>query len=48
MYLAHYDMVRDHAGRARLRALGVDTDLIRLSVGCEPADALNGGLARTL
>jgi cystathionine gamma-synthase len=48
MYLAHYDLVRDDAGRARLRALGVDPDLIRLSVGCEPADAIIGELARTL
>ncbi len=48
MYLAHYDLVRSPNGRARLRTLGIDPDLIRLSVGLEPPEAIIGELERTL
>ena len=40
MYLAHYDLVRTAEGRARLATLGIDPDLLRVSVGAEPIDAL--------
>jgi cystathionine gamma-synthase len=51
LYLAHYDLVRTPEGRAELTANGLDPDLLRLSVGTEPAaeiiaalgDALGGG-----
>ncbi len=48
MYLAHYDMVRTAEGRARLRACGLDPDLVRLSVGLEPAEHIIAELDRTL
>jgi cystathionine gamma-synthase len=38
MFLAHYDMVTTQPGRARLRADGLDPDLLRLSVGSEPVE----------
>jgi cystathionine gamma-synthase len=37
MYLAHYDLVTTAAGRAELAENGIDPDLLRLSVGAEPA-----------
>lgn len=37
MYLAHYDLVSTDEGRERLRAEGIDPDLVRVSVGTEPA-----------
>lgn len=40
MYLAHYDLVTAVEGRAFLREVGIDPDLIRISVGIEPYDAL--------
>ena len=40
MYLAHYDLVTAAEGRALLRAVGIDPDLIRISVGIEPYEAL--------
>ncbi len=48
MYLAHYDLVTTDEGRARLRADGLDPDLLRLSVGAEPADDLLAALAEAL
>lgn len=48
MYLAHYDLVSNPEGRATLRKHGVDPDLIRLSVGLEPADDIINELQRTL
>ena len=48
IYLAHYDLVRTKTGRARLRSLGIDPELIRLSVGLEPIEAIIAELARTL
>ncbi len=40
LYLAHYDLVSTPDGRAGLVAQGIDPDLIRVSVGAEPIDAL--------
>jgi len=40
LYLAHYDLVSTPQGRADLRALGIDPDLVRVSVGIEPLDRL--------
>jgi cystathionine gamma-synthase len=37
MYLAHYDLVTTPEGRADLTANGLNPDLLRLSVGTEPA-----------
>ena len=48
MYLAHYDLVRTQAGRAELIANGLDPDLLRLSVGTEPAGEIIGALAEAL
>ncbi|MGA1205285.1 MAG: PLP-dependent transferase [Opitutales bacterium] len=48
MYLAHYDLVRTGSGRELLRQKGVDPDLVRLSVGLEPADKIIAELDRTL
>ena len=48
MYLAHYDLVRTPEGRAELAANGLDPDMLRLSVGAEPADEIIGALAEAL
>ncbi len=40
LYIAHYDLVSTEKGRANLRAAGLEPDLIRVSVGAEPADDL--------
>lgn len=48
LYLAHYDLAGHEAGRARLRASGLEPDLVRLSVGLEPAEAILAELDRTL
>lgn len=48
MYLAHYDLTSTSEGRAELNRLGLDPDLLRLSVGIEPADEVIGALAEAL
>jgi len=48
MYLAHYDLVTTPAGRAELESGGLDPDLLRLSVGCEPVDEIIAALADAL
>jgi cystathionine gamma-synthase len=48
MYLAHYDLVSTAAGRAELAASGLDPDLLRLSVGTEPAQDIIAALAAAL
>ena len=48
MYLAHYDLVTTPAGRAELAASGIDPDLLRLSVGVEPAADIIAALAEAL
>ena len=41
MYLAHYDLVSTEPGRRYLRSLGLEPDLIRISIGTEdPADII--------
>lgn len=40
LYLAHYELVSTPHGRAELRSLGIDPDLVRVSVGVEPIDQL--------
>lgn len=48
MYLAHYELLRSTSGRAHLRSLGIDPELIRLSVGLEPVESIIAELERTL
>ncbi|HSI09811.1 MAG: PLP-dependent transferase [Rariglobus sp.] len=48
IYLAHYDLVTSERGRAELAASGIHTDLLRLSIGCEPADEIIAALAEAL
>ncbi len=48
MYLAHYDMVSNPAGRAELEANGLSPDLLRLCVGTEPAEEIIAALAEAL
>jgi cystathionine gamma-synthase len=39
VYLAHYDLITTEDGRALLEKAGLSPDLLRLSVGAEPAEA---------
>ncbi len=48
MFLAHYDLVTSEAGRAELAASGLDPNLLRLSVGTEPAEEIIAALAEAL
>jgi cystathionine gamma-synthase len=48
MFLAHYDLVTSEAGRAELAASGLDPNLLRLSVGTEPAEDIIAALAEAL
>jgi len=48
MYLAHYDDVSEEAGRARLKALGLNPELVRISAGCEPFEEIQTALAEGL
>lgn len=48
MYLAHYDLVTTEEGRAELLKSGIDPDLLRLSVGCEPIEEIISSLADAL
>lgn len=48
MYLAHYDLVSQPAGREYLLSKGIPADLLRLSVGCEPAEDIIAELTRAL
>lgn len=40
LWLSHHDLVTSEAGRKRIREAGLNPDLIRLSVGAEPAEGL--------
>ncbi|MFH2130518.1 MAG: PLP-dependent transferase [bacterium] len=40
IYMAHYDLVSNRQGRQLLRSLGLDPDLVRVSVGTEPIEAI--------
>ncbi len=48
IYLAHYDLVTSHAGRAELAEHGLSPDLLRLSVGTEPVEDIIATLAEAL
>ena len=48
MYLAHYDLVTEEKGRAFLREAGLDPELIRISVGAEPYEAIEAVFAEAL
>ncbi|MDX2111564.1 MAG: PLP-dependent transferase [Verrucomicrobiota bacterium] len=48
MFLAHYDLASNEAGRATMRSQGLDPDLIRLSVGTEPAEEIIAALREGL
>ena len=48
MYLAHFDLVTSAEGRAELARYGINPELLRLSVGLEPADDIIGALAEAL
>ena len=40
MYMAHYDIVSDPAGREDLKDYGINPDLVRISVGVEPIEQI--------
>lgn len=48
IYLAHYDLVTSSSGRETLAASGLSPDLLRLSIGCEPAEEIIAALAEAL
>lgn len=48
MYLAHYDLVTEDAGRAFLREVGIAPELIRISVGTESYEAIEAAFAEAL
>lgn len=48
IYLAHYELATTDAGRAELTASGLDPDLLRLSIGTEPAQDIIAALAEAL
>lgn len=48
LWLAHHDLVTTESGRARIRQAGLDPDLVRLSVGTEPAQELIARLGEAL
>jgi cystathionine beta-lyase/cystathionine gamma-synthase len=48
MYLAHYDLVTSETGRAELTTSGLDPDLLRMSIGTEPAQDIIAALEEAL
>lgn len=48
IYLAHYDLVTSESGRAILSSCGLSPELIRLAIGCEPADEIISVLKEAL
>lgn len=48
IYLAHYDLVTSESGRKELAASGLDPELMRLALGCEPADDIIATLKEAL
>jgi len=48
IYLAHYDLVTSEAGRRELAASGLEPELLRLSVGCEPVEDIIAALDTAL
>lgn len=48
IYMAHYDLVISAEGREKLAAAGVPPDVLRLCIGCEPAEEIIGALEEAL
>ena len=48
MYLAHYDLVNTPAGREKMASLGLDSALVRVSVGPEPYEQIESAFADAL
>ncbi len=48
IYLAHYDLITSETGRATLAAAGLSPELLRMSIGCEPAEDIIAALAEAL
>ncbi len=48
MYMAHYDIVSDPAGRMELMNYGINPDLVRISVGVEPIEQIIDAFDETL
>ncbi len=48
IYLAHYDLVSSKEGRSELAASGIDPELLRLALGCEPAEDIVATLREAL
>lgn len=47
-YLAHYELVQDNSASGLLNQLGMDRNLIRISVGCEPIEEIIAEFSRVL
>ena len=47
-YLAHYKLVQDKSRSGLLNQLGIDRNLIRISVGCEPIEIITAEFSRVL
>jgi cystathionine gamma-synthase len=48
LYLAHYDLVSTNQGRKHLRSNNLNPELVRLSIGTEPIDAILASLDEAL
>lgn len=48
MYLAHYDLVTSEEGRAFLANVGIDPELVRISVGAEPYEEIEAVFVEAL
>ncbi len=48
IYLAHYNLVTSEDGRAELAASGINPELVRFSVGCEPTEDIIAALEEAL
>jgi len=48
LWLAHFEEVTNEQGRARIRAAGLDPDLLRISVGLEPVEEIWAAFAQAL
>jgi cystathionine gamma-synthase len=48
LWLAHFEEVTSEAGRAQIRAAGLDPDLLRISVGTEPMEEIWSAFAEAL
>ena len=48
IYLAHYDLVSTPAGCEKLATLGIDPNLVRVSVGLEPYEQIEAAFAEAL